>query len=94
MWTSFNPSTMWAPHSKKFVKDVVLHDLEVKNIANLRDSLPELLSLIRERDKREMLNALNENRKVVPMELIWHDDWDVRDIEPSAIVEAYDSPSG
>jgi predicted unusual protein kinase regulating ubiquinone biosynthesis (AarF/ABC1/UbiB family) len=80
MWTSFNPGPMWATHCKKYVKDIVVHDLEEKNITNMRESLPDLLFMLREHDRKEILRALDTGSPVVPMEPAWTHEWDIRDL--------------
>jgi hypothetical protein len=80
MWSSLNPGPMWAPHCKKFVKDIVLHDLEAKNISNMRDSLPEILVMLRDYDRKQILRALDTGSPVVPLGQVWTDEWDVRDL--------------
>jgi predicted unusual protein kinase regulating ubiquinone biosynthesis (AarF/ABC1/UbiB family) len=71
MWTSINLTNVWGPHCKKYVKDVVLHDLDTKNITNLRDSLPDLLTNLRPYDRNQILGALPNGDKVKPMESCW-----------------------
>ena len=85
MWTSFNPSSMWAPHCKKFVRDMILHDMEAKNVTNLRDSLPQLLHVVRERDRKEIMKALETFQPVKPMEQLWSFEWDVRELATPSI---------
>jgi predicted unusual protein kinase regulating ubiquinone biosynthesis (AarF/ABC1/UbiB family) len=80
MWTTFNATQMWSHHIKKFIKDVVLQDIESKNITNLERDLPELLKVVRERDRDEILRAVIEGRQVRPMEITWAEDWDVRSL--------------
>jgi hypothetical protein len=83
MWTSFNPTNMWAPHLKKYIKDVVLHDVDAKNITNLRDSLPELLATLREHDGNQILRAVGGQGALKPLDLLWAHDWDVRELSPT-----------
>jgi predicted unusual protein kinase regulating ubiquinone biosynthesis (AarF/ABC1/UbiB family) len=78
MWTSLDATQMWAPHAKKYVKDVVIHDLEAKNISNMRDSLPEMLVMLRDYDRKQILKALDTGSPVVPLEKNWTNEWDVR----------------
>ena len=78
MWTSFNPGPMWAIHCKKYLKDIVNHDLEAQNITNMRESLPDLLFMLRDHDRKEILRALDTGSPVVPMEPAWTHEWDVR----------------
>jgi hypothetical protein len=78
MWTSMNAINMWAPHCKKYLKDIVNHDLEAKNITNMRDSLPYMLAMLREYDRNQILRAVETGSPVVPLGQIWKDEWDVR----------------
>jgi predicted unusual protein kinase regulating ubiquinone biosynthesis (AarF/ABC1/UbiB family) len=91
MWTSFNPTNMSAPHCKKFVKDVVLHDLDYKNVTNLRDSLPQLLSTVREHDRRQILAALDGNGPVEPLKPLWTHDWDLRQLPTPEVAAVPDA---
>jgi predicted unusual protein kinase regulating ubiquinone biosynthesis (AarF/ABC1/UbiB family) len=81
MWTSFSPLMMWLPHARKYVKDVVLHDLDRSNITNMSASLPQLLSIVREYDRSQMVQSLETGHPVIPLRLNWGDDWDVRAVE-------------
>jgi predicted unusual protein kinase regulating ubiquinone biosynthesis (AarF/ABC1/UbiB family) len=85
MWTTWNAVSMWLPHCKKYVKDIVIHDLEAKNITNMRDSLPEMFVMLRDHDRNQILKALDTGSPVVPLELAWTDDWDVRDLATPAV---------
>lgn len=85
MWIGLNATQCWAPHPKKYVKDMVFHDLEAKNITNLRDSLPEVLGVVREYDRQQILNAVNYGSPIVPLEMVLTDEWDVRELATSNI---------
>ena len=63
----------------------VFYDMEALNITNLRDSLPELLHVVRERDRSEIMRALETSQPVVPMELVWSFEWDVRELAPTTV---------
>ena len=78
MWTSYSPGNMWAPHCKKYVKDVVHYELDTRNITNMRDSLPGILMNLRPYDQKQILTCLSNGGKVKPMEIVWVDDWDPR----------------
>ena len=78
MWTSFNPTNMWAPHAKKYVKDVVFQELETRNIANMRESLPDILLNLRPYDRQQIMNALSNGTQVKPLGSPWVNDWDLR----------------
>jgi predicted unusual protein kinase regulating ubiquinone biosynthesis (AarF/ABC1/UbiB family) len=80
MWTSMSPIQLWAPHCKKYMKDIVMHDLEAQNITNMRESLPETIMMLREWDRNQILRAVEAGAPVVPLENIWLDDWDVREL--------------
>jgi hypothetical protein len=79
LWASYSPTQMWTPHIKKYIKDIVTHDLENKNITNMRTSLPDILFLLREYDRKEILRALSEGNGVTPLPGLWAHDWDVRE---------------
>jgi predicted unusual protein kinase regulating ubiquinone biosynthesis (AarF/ABC1/UbiB family) len=76
--TSVNSTNMWMPHCKKYLKDIIMHDMETKNIANIGASLPEMLSMLREYDRKQILSALDGKGQVEPLGLIWAHNWDVR----------------
>ena len=79
LWASYSPTQMWTPHIKKYIKDIVIHDLENKNITNMRTSLPDILFMLREYDRKEILRALSEGNGVTPLPGLWAHDWDVRE---------------
>jgi predicted unusual protein kinase regulating ubiquinone biosynthesis (AarF/ABC1/UbiB family) len=85
MWTSLNGTQMWAPHAKKYIKDVINHDLDAKNISNLKGSLPQILALLRDHDRKQIMGALDNGSSVVPLENVWVNDWDVRDLAKTAV---------
>ena len=78
MWTTFNPTQMWAHHIRKFIKDIVFNDMEPLNITNLQANLDEVLKVVRYRDRMEIKRALTEGRAAQPMQKVWSEDWDVR----------------
>ena len=80
VWTSYNPNPSWAPHCKKYIRDMVLYDMEAKNITNLRDSLPQVLGVVREYDRQQILNAVKFGSPTVPLEMVWSDECDVREL--------------
>jgi predicted unusual protein kinase regulating ubiquinone biosynthesis (AarF/ABC1/UbiB family) len=89
MWTSWDAVSCWLPHCKKYVKDVVTHDLDAKNITNMRDSLPEMFVMLRDYDRKQILKALDTGSPVVPLDEFSLDDWDVRGLaapEPEHVV--------
>jgi predicted unusual protein kinase regulating ubiquinone biosynthesis (AarF/ABC1/UbiB family) len=79
LWTSLNPTHMFAMHAKKFLKDVMLCDLEAKNITNMRESMPEMVAMFREYDRKQILKALDGDGIVTPMPQLWAHDWDIRE---------------
>jgi predicted unusual protein kinase regulating ubiquinone biosynthesis (AarF/ABC1/UbiB family) len=99
LWTTLNAGDMWAPHAKKYVKDVILHDLESKNISNMRDSLPEIFTVLRDHDRRQVLRALETDSPVLPLEPALTHDWDVRGLgalgsDSSGVIEASEVSTG
>jgi predicted unusual protein kinase regulating ubiquinone biosynthesis (AarF/ABC1/UbiB family) len=81
--TSMNSSNMWMPHCKKYLKDIVMHDMEAKNVSNMSESLSEILSTLREHDRKQILSALEGRGHVAPLGLIWSHNWDVRGLRES-----------
>ena len=80
LWSSYNLMNMWAPHVKKYVKDVILQDLETKNVTNMKESLPQVFTMLRDHDRKEVLRALDTGEPVKPLNPVWADDWDVRNL--------------
>ena len=39
--------------------------------------------MLREYDRRQILHALDTVMPVVPLEIAWHDEWDVRELAAS-----------
>jgi predicted unusual protein kinase regulating ubiquinone biosynthesis (AarF/ABC1/UbiB family) len=86
MWTTFNPTNMWVPHCKKYLKDIIFHDLDGANITNMRERLPDMIAMLRDYDREQILRALATGGKVKPLEKIWAHEWDVREALPAAAV--------
>ena len=65
-----------------------MYDLDGKNITNLQGAVPELLSVLREYDRDQILRALDGKDAVKPLDLLWAHDWDVRDLASAETLQA------
>jgi hypothetical protein len=54
--------------------------VEAKNITNITDSLPDIFVVLRDYDRREILEALGTGSPVVPLGLAWCAEGDVRSL--------------
>ena len=77
-WNGIDPAHMWAPHCKKYVKDLVLSDIDDKNVTNMTESLPDILSNLRPYDRQQVMNGLLNGAEVKPLESRWGNAWDIR----------------
>ena len=68
-------SEMVSPQIRQWVKDKTFELVDTKDITNLRDCLPEVLSELREHDRKEVLNYLATGEVVTPLEQRWQHDW-------------------
>lgn len=78
-WTTANANELFTRHIKKWVKDKVLQNLNDKDVTEIRDALPEALSLLRDYDRKQVLDALATGKTVKPMEPMWSYDHDIRE---------------
>lgn len=71
MWGTFNCIEAWAPQMRKYIKDQTMRELGMRNITDLRDSLPEVLEPLREYDRKQVLCCLLTGEAIKPKERCW-----------------------
>ena len=82
--TNLNATPMMGGHPPKFLKDWVMAELNVLDIADLRTYLPEKLRHVRRGDRKQILRALATGEEIVPSTKHWTAPGkDVRFLKPS-----------
>jgi predicted unusual protein kinase regulating ubiquinone biosynthesis (AarF/ABC1/UbiB family) len=71
LWGTFNAVEAWAPQMRKYIKDQAMRELGMRNITDLRDSLPEVLERLREYDRKQVLCCLLTGEEIKPKERCW-----------------------
>ena len=69
--TNLNLNPLVAGHSKKFLKDWTMAELNALDIADLRTYLPEKLRFLRHDDRNQVFKALATGEEIVPKAQIW-----------------------
>jgi predicted unusual protein kinase regulating ubiquinone biosynthesis (AarF/ABC1/UbiB family) len=63
----------------KYLKDMIMAELDEKDIGNIREAIPHVLEWLRDYDRKQVVNALALGTEIQPKEKVWTTEWrDVR----------------
>jgi predicted unusual protein kinase regulating ubiquinone biosynthesis (AarF/ABC1/UbiB family) len=73
--TEISATHLIAPLVGKYLKDMIMAELDEKDAASIREAIPEVLVWLREYDRKQVLNALATGAEIKPKEKVWTKEW-------------------
>jgi len=83
--TNYSATQMVNVFVSKYMKDIVMAELDRKDAANMREAMLEVMAWLREYDRKQVLNAMATGAEVKAKEKVWTTEWDDVRFQKAAI---------
>ena len=59
----------------KYLKDLIMEELDEADVANIREQIPELLEWLRDYDRKQVMKAMAYGTEIKPKKKVWTTAW-------------------